>query len=311
VGAAQVVGIAYPLGAVAMLASGLQYPTWEVRPALSPYIDPEDFFGVEDKRPLLGVDLNPREKQAYCLALLHASRVPLKSLKDAARDDLSFVHFWEEPKRHRAMITHIEGRLKKLERYPAPDQSVRDGIKNVYEAWIFPPQSDKPYCVVFTELPAGLKPGKLSHAISASCDAYFFKLYAFKDGRNETRVAPLFIGRTLTLHEMPAEQAEAGLSLSKSWVYAAMAFIAVVIALIVGLSVLFRRGDRETQSRLALSRNLEFVAPVVADYPGSVPPPADESPVTDIRAAEERPPNRQNPEINGSGDNKPSGRVVD
>jgi hypothetical protein len=85
----------------------------------------------------------------------------------------------------------------------APKPLLNDGIKLLYEGWIFPESEDggaNPYCVIFTELPKDVELGeRVSYRVV--CDAYFFKIYRYKAGADKTRDAPLLIGRTFALQK--------------------------------------------------------------------------------------------------------------
>jgi hypothetical protein len=250
-------------------------PNPVARPSKSPELDKDQLEGIEDFRPVLGAELSAYEGQSYRYVLLHARDVPYPALRQAARKDISFIHLWEQPKDHRGTLVHFAGRLKKLDRYDAPKLLWQDGMRYVYEGWIFPLDRDgsiitNPYCLVFTELPSGLKPGEHVDC-DVSADAYFFKRYRYASKDKVTRDAPLFLGRGLTVTNMQVAADEGTSGLSKGWIAAAMVFIACLIGLLIGLNYWFRRGDKMTQSRIALARTVEFVAPMANDVPAASP----------------------------------------
>jgi hypothetical protein len=166
-----------------------------------PEVDKDLLAGVEDRRPVLSADQNDKEYRAYCYLVLHASEVPVDALAKAARKNITYAQLWDDPPKYRGEPIHLEGRLRRLVKMDAPKGLHNDGIKTLYEGWIFPEdEGANPYCVIFSELPKDVETGEKTY-YRATCDAYFFKRYRYKSVYNETRDAPLLIGRTFALQK--------------------------------------------------------------------------------------------------------------
>jgi hypothetical protein len=247
------------------------------RPAKDPEIDVDQarYAAVEDGRPVLGADLNSGELHAYRYTLLHARDVPVEKMREKAREDLKFAHLWEEPKKFRGSIVHIEGLLRKLTPYDADRELAKEaGIKTVYEGWIFADDNQYPYCVIFTELPEGVKLDpkddyKVRYQIS--CDAYYFKKYRYPGQDRAKRDAPLFLGHSFKLLKQQAAPESDWKSLLPFFIIGGLVLTGALVGLFVGLNWWFRRGDLLTQRRLALAREASFVEPPPDDATPSPP----------------------------------------
>lgn len=243
-----------------------------VRPAKDPELDKDaaELETVEDGREVLGATLNPGEARAYRYVLLHARDVAPEKLHEKAREDLTFAHLWERPAKYRGDIIHIHGQMRMLKPYEVDDKLLlNEGIKTIYEAWIFPSDdkntSNFPYCVLFTELPDGVKlTPKENYKVDyqVNCDAYFFKKYRYPGEDRKPRNAPMFIGRTFTFQVLPKDSGSGGWAgLVQYLIVGGLVLVGVLVTLIVGLTWWFRRNDLLTQRRLALAREAPFVAP--------------------------------------------------
>src|SRR5207244_4441513 len=140
-------------------------------------------------------------------------------------------------------------RLKRLRKFDAPRAAAAEGVPVVYEGWIFEDiYPFNPYCVLTTELPAGIPVSeRLEQRVAF--DGYFFKNYKYQAGDGK-RLAPLLIGRTLALRELPVVP-ESPWSFSNSFLPAFLMVLLGTALLAVGLAWWFRRGDRQVRLRLA------------------------------------------------------------
>lgn len=164
-------------------------------------VDKDLLVGIEDRKPVQSADQNDKEYRAYCYLVLHASEVLVEALAKAARKDVTYAKLWDNPKDYRGDAIQIAGRLRRLVKMDAPKGLANDGIKTLYEGWIFSEDDGaNPYCVIFSELPQGVEVGEKTF-YRVTCDAYFFKRYRYKSVNNETRDAPLLIGRTFALQK--------------------------------------------------------------------------------------------------------------
>jgi len=272
--AAEVVAQSDPLGSAALLIMGQATSTWEnLQPPpvaaaegadKAPTIEREMLGGVEDHAPVRSADENMYESRAYDYLLIEAHNASAKALAKHARRDLTFTHLWEEPAKYRGQLIHIEGRLRRLQRFDASRFAAKQGIPTLYEGWIFEDAYlANPYCVVVTEVPASIKPGeKLEHRVAF--DAYFFKRYRSEAGDGK-REAPLLIGHGLI--DLPPAPVPADTSLAEHLVPAFLTVLAATVLLALGLSWWFLRGDRQVRARLSKSRQATFVDPSAPQGP--------------------------------------------
>jgi len=227
-------------------------------PATAPTIDPELLAGIEDRAPVRGADQNEYESRLYHHMLVEARRTPIEAFARSARRDLTFAHLFEEPARHRGQVVHIEGRLKRLRQFDAPALAAAQGVPVIYEGWIFDDAYfSNPYCVLVTNLPAGLQPAERMELLVAF-DGYFFKRYRYKAG-DGWRDAPLLIGHSLRLR--PAPGPTPADSFSQVFLPAFLGLLGGSVALAVFLGWWFRRGDRLVRARLGSVQAPPFVPP--------------------------------------------------
>jgi len=196
-----------------------------------------------------------------------------------ARKDVFYANLWDDPQRYVGEPVHIAGRMGRLIRIDAPRSLWNDGIKTLYESWVYPidKDGDNPYCIVFSELPKNAKMGeKVNYQIA--CDAYFFKLNRYQakersnNGRLVRRDAPMFIGRSFV--RTGAATADPGKEES-AWSIAAVTHVlpgcvgvvVLLIGLVLGMNWWFRRGDRAVQDRIAGARGTAFIPPPTEDEP--------------------------------------------
>jgi hypothetical protein len=204
----------------------------------------EMMVGIEQDKP---VGLNPFEAQTYNYVLAHAHDVSAEDLAKAASENrnLTQAHLLEQPVDYQGKVIHIEGVIHRLRKFDAPKALANDGIRDLYEAWIFQRYNSKPYCVVFTHPPKDMEPGeKVDYRVE--CDGYFFKRYAYK-GPEKYLLAPLIVARDV---HVPGRVMDTGDYLSAAFIPSVVAGIASVVLLGVALTVWFRRGDRAVQDRL-------------------------------------------------------------
>jgi hypothetical protein len=271
VAATAVVTVHDPASALGILLVGKGTSLWDddaiglpdsrPSPDKAPVLDPDLLAVVQDRKPSL-----PEEASAQDYVLLEAQKTPLAAFAKSSRKDITFAHLWEETDKYRGQVVHIAGRLKRLRKFDASEFAAQRGLKVIYEGWIFGDEYfSNPYCVLFTELPAGVQIGeKVEYRVAF--DGYFFKLYRYKAG-DSWRDAPLLIGRSL----IPREEVSAP-SVEETGAVSGLllpAFLTVVVAtalLGIGLTLWFRRGDRRVQARLSQARLSGFVEPGGQDF---------------------------------------------
>jgi hypothetical protein len=251
VGSALALALAAPL-------SPLAWADPEV-PALTPRL----LRAVEDGKPVATYDRNEAEAEAWSEAVARAHAAGRAALAAKARRDVTYGQAWQEPAKYRGDVIHLEGRLVEVREVPLPANVRAAGVDRLYEGWVFDRDfRDNPWCVVFSELPAAVKPGQgLDEAVSF--DGYFFKRYRYeaRDSRKpgEAREVPLVIGAALTFTAPPRADA-GGLPHTYELLPLWLVLIGSLVALAVGLTWWFRRGDRLVRARLG-ERTAEFIQP--------------------------------------------------
>ena len=219
---------------------------------------------IEDDAPVQSVKENPDEYNAYNFFVLRARQVPAELLAKSARRELTFRRLYEPGRaKYRGEIVHVEGRLKRVNWIGSNADLESGGVKDLYEAWIFDEAYfSNPTCVIVTELPPNLKPAEDIQGTWAAFDGYFFKRYKYK-AVDATRLAPLAIGRTLTVKTPPVSAEDSATFSSYARFFAPTAIILALgmVALVVVISRWFRSGDHVVRSRLEISRTRDFVEP--------------------------------------------------
>jgi hypothetical protein len=274
---------------MALVTYGLERGAWMVKPRRDARADKELLAGIEDRRPVQGSE-NRYEAAAYSYLIVHANEVPPEELAKVSRRDVFYANVWGDPATYRGEPVHIKGHLRRLIRVDAPPRLWNDGIRNLYEAWIYPDDKDgyNPYTVIFTELPKGAPLGdRVGYDIE--CDAYFFKLVRYESGKKDDKGrpmrydAPQFIGRTFQIvprNEKAAE--EASWMPSNVLIPTVATVIGGLLLLFFGLNYWFRRGDQTVQYRIDQARRTEFVAPIATEEPRPAEPaPGPEEAVSD------------------------------
>jgi hypothetical protein len=214
--------------------------------------------GVEDKTDIPTPKKNVEEFWGYCETILVASRIAPQAFVRAGRAnrEATFAHVFNSPNSYRGKVVQVVGRLARLRRWESPEYLKQRGISHLYEAWIFDQtQGTNPWCVIFTDLPPGLKVAeKFNPPPRVTVDGFFFKKYRYHAVEDD-RYTPLVISRTLRLTDGKPAAAETPGTVARSLFsfLGVLIFVAVlfIIGIVVGLSWYFRRADRQHMSRLA------------------------------------------------------------
>src|SRR5262249_29516108 len=142
---------------------------------------------------------------------------------------LTYAHLFNTPEKYRGQVVQAEGRLRRINRFDPPPEAARAGVNDRYEAWIINDAvGPNPYCVVFTEWPAGLPRDllgkeRIDQHIVVRFAGYFYKRYRYTAADSKagaTREALLLIGHSLRVLTMdqPGDAAGAGWAYSLIWV---------------------------------------------------------------------------------------------
>lgn len=265
--ATAVVGVGFPPTVAGVLVRGHETSAWLVEapasparpsPDVAPVLDPEVLANIDDRAPIADPDVNPDEVRAYYYTVLAASKTPTEELFKKARRDLNYVHLFEDTKEYRGQLVYVEGRLKRLWRFEPNRQLKREGVKDCYEGWMINARYEAQalsHCVLFTELPPGVKPGEnVDYPIRFA--GYLFKRYRVRSGKTAFD-APLLIGRTVELvSERPASSGAA--EARQGFLIAFVAVVGSTAAVIVGLAWWYKRNDQRIRQRIAQARPPDF-----------------------------------------------------
>jgi hypothetical protein len=215
-------------------------------PPLQAFLD-----DIEDDKPIANAG---NERHAYNALLVFCFRdITPDQIAATARHDVTYAHM-ANPIRsaYRGQPVHLEGRLKRVIKYPPPDDLKASGLTEIYESWIFPGVGNSTHPVVL--LTPRAAPGVKAEGDTEGwvrVDAYFFKRYAYEarndKGKPVTLGAPLLIGPILPAVSPPA-------AAGAFWSPAVIGGVVLVVAAAVVIVWLVRRADRRVRSRLEVSR---------------------------------------------------------
>lgn len=264
------------LGELALLSAGEYDRFWTFwDPNVVRAVAPEVLAHVKD-RTALTQEIGDQEQDAYFWMLFYANRTSPQALDEAAKKnaDVDWVHLFQEPRNYRGDIVHFDGKLVRLRKFDPQPMAAQAGVKDYYEGCMFVDlQENDPLFFVITELPKGLEPG--DHLdVKVGFSGYFFKIFRYTAGDTKKtkmdRLAPLCIGRTLTLAPVAAAEDTPA---DPSWVAwlgpAFFGVIGVTVALLFGLGFWFRRSDHRVRGRLTAIRHGEFIDPPPEEGPGA------------------------------------------
>jgi hypothetical protein len=263
-----------PFTELALLQAGERLNYWAIHADDGPPRLRRDLFQfIRDEKWIPEADDDydaTRELLAYYDFLLTAHRTSPEYFRDKARHDVTYAQLFREPAAFRGEVIHLQGKLRRLTHHTATSMAHIGGVEEFYEAWIYNDDvGAHPFCVIFTELPAGLKPGD-QLTIPVSFDGYFYKKVQYKSSDlsagNMRREALLFVGRTLNTSATARMETP---SWAEGLVGGFMVVLSIVLVIGIVLGFWYVRSDRRARHRLQLARRTEFVMPgAVPEYPG-------------------------------------------
>jgi hypothetical protein len=229
---------------------------------------------IIDDTELPALSENREEYYAYNHFVLWARKFSLDQLAAHTRKELTWrLLFGRDRTRYRGEIARVEGRLKRLIWIGSNKALEAQGVKDLYEAWIFGRDYfSNPTCVILSELPPGLEPAEDIRDVNVYADGFYFKRYKYR-AANDTRLAPLVIGRSLVVKKPQPVAVSAGESaFDRLFLPTLLTSLFGMVVLAFGLQWWFRRGDRRALAKVH-GRHAEFVVPSEANrMPHSMEP---------------------------------------
>lgn len=247
-----------------------QMPPEKTPPAeLNPRMDcPENWIAsIFDDQPLPS-NSEDREYHTYNYFVTHARKFDAELMAKHTRPELTFRMLFNEGSKYRGEIVRVSGRLYRLTWIGSNKLLENDGVKDLYEAWIFGEHYfSNPTCVVISELPNGLKPAEKFENVHVTVDGYYFKRYLYetpeetKDKRRVLRRAPLVIGRTLTVNPSTSAVDSDAMAFGRYFLPVGAVMVLGMVTSVFALHRWYRNSDRQVRERFIESRSKEFVAP--------------------------------------------------
>lgn len=269
-GVAELVGLRDPIACAAMRVEGKRSLVWGLEPEedqvadRAPPLDPKLLALIPDKKAMPDLRGRPRDEwkpeevaeyETYCQAVAQTWKTgPALFAKSAAENrGITWGHLFREPWKYRGKVIHVHGTLKRLRREDAPLCAQKEWVHNLYEGWVFTDTpGSNPVSVIITDLPPELKLGEdINYRVSF--DGYFFKRYRYVSGKGP-RDTLLFIAPTFKTAGVPPppdvpEVTTFG-NMPGGVVLVAGALLLATFAVILGLNIWFRRGDRKIHHRI-------------------------------------------------------------
>jgi hypothetical protein len=213
-------------------------------------------------------EIGDQEQDAYYTMLIFSNRTSPAALDKAGRDNkgADWAHVFRNPEDYRGEIVHFEGKLKKLQKFKPQPMAAQGGVLNYYEGYMYADVLElDPVFFDITELPKGLEPG--DHLdVKIGLSGYFFKKFRYTavdtKKTNKDRLAPLVIGRTVTLLTEPVAAEPPPEAEWVNWLGPAFfGLIGLTVAILFAVGYWFRRGDWRVRGRVIAIRHADFIAP--------------------------------------------------
>ena len=160
----------------------------------------EDLDAIRDDAP------SSRDEQAVSLRLLDIlRRSDRDALRKASLGPVTYAQLFRQPSQYRGRIVAISGivrRVNPIELFPN-----EFGIKQYYQAWLWPTDNpSSPMVVYCLELPDGFPTG-MELAEQAEVTGFFFKRWAYQ-AQDTLRTAPTLLARSLQWQKRPVMASE-------------------------------------------------------------------------------------------------------
>lgn len=228
------------------------------------------FKTVEDLTPLGDLLTSRDDAAAYTDLLEFANRFTAAELIAHGRKDVSLGDLLHEKREHRDGVRYelvrLSGRLKRLiDLGPTPAGEAL-GVKQRCEAWVFDDARQLPVCVHLTEPPVGVDPETdITPSRPVVVAGYFFKVVQYTSAEpsrrspdgSVTRRVPLLIGKNIQVGP-PDDPKAAAQQWNLGFLPLALGGVGVILCVVIGLSLWFKRTDRGAREAADRRRNNPF-----------------------------------------------------
>ncbi len=257
--AAQLILAQDPVVMALLQSEAERYAVWD-EPQLAPSLTPEWLEDIKDRtgmpkvRPRQRKD-NPEEWAFLRIldeAVYKAWRLPPEVFQKRAHEHahVTIRHLLSEPARYRGEIIPVHGTLKRLSKYDFTLHAREEGLRFVYEGWIYgSTPGAPPFQVLFTTLPEGLKESEeMSRQVTFY--GYFLKLNRYRAKDNRVHDTPYLVGPTLIVEADQRASPPQRTSMSAQAVITVIAVIVSVLVVMLGIAWFYRRSDRRVYEKL-------------------------------------------------------------
>jgi len=203
-------------------------------------VTPEQIATIDDN----SVGLRNSERDLYYELLGRTRDLPMATLKQNARSDVSFTVLMNESTHFLGELVTIKGEFRRLTQIPVGQND--QGLTTVWEGWLFNRDSGtNPYCIRCTSLPAGMPTGELSPPVVAEVTGYFFKRYGYPRADFNLHVAPLIVAAEPQWMK-PVSMTDRGDSDIAKYVLGGAALLSISLLVILWR---FRAGDKRFEQQ--------------------------------------------------------------
>jgi hypothetical protein len=208
-------------------------------------VDLELLANVQDRTPS-----QSRDNHAIDHLLCVAANDRFQNVPPAARRDVQLANLLSTPAVYRGQYLRVQGVLARLITIDLPENTSPLGFDRFHEAWVFTDrQAQVPHVLFFSEIPPGLEPGD-SLRLDVTFDAYFLKVFTYRDRDNRSRPAPLLVGHRIIL---PPSRDISNASREATLLGAGLIGLMMFATLVY--SILHRRQTRRTRDLLDRARS--------------------------------------------------------